>query len=349
MALAAAGEREHPCVAGAVAFLKRSMRADGSWPIDTDLATWGTTLAVKSGVALELDARRQIGDWLLGQQYHEVHPFTHAAPGGWAWTDLPGGVPDADDTPGALMALHRLGLDDTRVLGAVSGGMKWLLDLQNRDGGMPTFCRGWGTLPFDRSTPELTAHALAAWWLWRERIPDAVLKNRVMEATGRALNYLKRVRRADGSWVPLWFGNERATEEENPVYGTAQVVNYLCAVPELAAQAADMLKAAGVYLVEAQGQEGAWGGEWGVQGTIEETAVTVQALVALQRLGYEIGAREALAKAEVWLLQATKEGSEFPASPIGLYFARLWYHEQLYPVVWALGALRDLREVANGE
>ena len=48
MALAGAGEKDHPCVPLAVQFLQRSMRADGSWPIDTNLATWGTTLAVKA-------------------------------------------------------------------------------------------------------------------------------------------------------------------------------------------------------------------------------------------------------------------------------------------------------------
>ena len=35
----------HACVPLAVEFLQRSMRADGSWPIDTNLATWGTTLS----------------------------------------------------------------------------------------------------------------------------------------------------------------------------------------------------------------------------------------------------------------------------------------------------------------
>ena len=343
MALAAAGEREHPCVEGAVQFLTRSMREDGCWPIDTDLATWGTTLAVKSGVTLDDASTRQIGEWLLGQQYRSVHPFTNAAPGGWAWTDLPGGVPDADDTPGVLMALHRLDLTDERVLPAVEAGMRWLLDLQNRDGGMPTFCRGWGTLPFDRSTPELTAHALAAWWQWWERISDEGLKRRVLLGTRRALDYLNRVCRADGSWVPLWFGNERAAEEENPVYGTAQVVNYLCAVPALADQAEAMLKSAGSYLMAVQNGEGSWGGERGVSGTIEETAVAIQAVAALRRAGHLSQADEALEKAGAWLLNTTEGGSRFEPSPIGLYFARLWYHEQLYPVVWALGALRDLR------
>jgi len=343
MALAAAGERGHPCVEGAVTFLKRSMREDGSWPIDTDLATWGTTLAVKSGVELEETARRQIGDWLLGQQYRVVHPFTNAAPGGWAWTDLPGGVPDADDTPGALMALHQLQLDDDRLPGAVTAGIGWLLDLQNRDGGMPTFCRGWGTLPFDRSTPELTAHTLAAWALWEERISDEGLKRRLVEGTRRGLAYLNRVRRADGSWVPLWFGNEKAAEEENPVYGTAQVVNYLTRVPALAEQAETLLKKAGLYLVAAQNDDGSWGGERGVSGSIEETAVTIQALTALRRSGRLTGVEVALEKAGDWLLKATEGGTRFGVSPIGLYFARLWYHEQLYPVVWALGALRALR------
>ena len=49
-----------------------------------------------------------------------------------------------------------------RIEAAVDRGVKWLLDLQNRDGGWPTFCRGWGKLPFDRSGADLTAHALRA-------------------------------------------------------------------------------------------------------------------------------------------------------------------------------------------
>src|SRR6266568_4695463 len=46
---------------------------------------------------------------------------------------------------------------------AAMAGIHWLLNLQNADGGLPTFCRGWTNLPFDRSAPDLTAHALRAW------------------------------------------------------------------------------------------------------------------------------------------------------------------------------------------
>ncbi|MHC4553541.1 MAG: hypothetical protein ACYSUT_12385, partial [Planctomycetota bacterium] len=44
-----------------------------------------------------------------------------------------------------------------------------------------------------------------------------------------------------------------------------------------------------------------------------------------------------------WLSERTKQGTEFAAAPIGLYFARLWYAERLYPVVFALSALTAVR------
>lgn len=75
------------------------------------------------------------------------HPFTHAAPGAWAWTPMSGGVPDADDTSGALLALRRLGDPDPETIAAASQGVRWLLGVQNRDGGIPTFCRGLAPFP----------------------------------------------------------------------------------------------------------------------------------------------------------------------------------------------------------
>jgi squalene-hopene/tetraprenyl-beta-curcumene cyclase len=340
MALAAAGEKHHPCVAPAVDFLLRSMRPDGSWPIDTNLATWGTTLAVKALGEIETAT----AEWLLDQQYREVHPFTGAAPGGWAWTDLPGGVPDADDSPGVLIALDKI--QSRRVphaptrdpVPAAAAGVTWLLDLQNRDGGMPTFCRGWGTLPFDRSTPELTAHALLAWHLWHADL-DPALRVRIRAATDHALTYLRHTRRANGSWIPLWFGNEHAHNEENPVYGTAQVTAFLSLQSDLAAAAAELIQSGTIYLIRTQKSDGSWGGDAGAPASIEETAVATHAL-ALQA---DPHARTAARRGADWLIQATREGTEFPASPIGLYFARLWYHEKLYPIVFTLQALRAVR------
>src|SRR5262249_1780748 len=144
-------------------------------------------------------------------------------PGGWAWTPLPGGVPDADDTAGALLALRNLGQLDGEIQDAARRGIRWLLGLQNRDGGMPTFCRGWGKLPFDRSGADLTAHALAAWQAWLPQM-DAAIRPAIERAMARAKFYLERTQNEDGSWTPLWFGNEHAPEETNLTYGTARTV-----------------------------------------------------------------------------------------------------------------------------
>ena len=48
MSLAGSGQADHPVAQRGVEFLLKSVRADGSWPIDTNLATWVTTLAVNA-------------------------------------------------------------------------------------------------------------------------------------------------------------------------------------------------------------------------------------------------------------------------------------------------------------
>ena len=40
-----------------------------------------------------------------------------------------------------------------------------------------------------------------------------------------------------------------------------------------------------------------------------------------------------------WLLEHTAAGTRFPAAPIGLYFAKLWYDEELYPLAFTVAAL----------
>ena len=350
MSLVAAGEAAHPVVDRGVEFLERSVRADGSWPIDTNLATWATTLSV-SALARRRDWRERIGPrgcaalrrWLLDQQYRERHVYTDAAPGGWAWTDLPGGVPDADDTPGALLALHALGADDAEHRRAACAGIGWLVDLQNADGGIPTFCRGWGALPFDRSSPDLTAHTLRAWTAWRAALP-ASLRMRTERATPRAVRFLERAQRADGAWIPLWFGNQGAPDDANPVYGTARVLEGLAALPDGEAPLAAELRATR-WLVGARGSDGGWGGAPGVPPSIEETAVAVAALATLQRLqrGAAVpGLGTAVDDGVRWLIGATDGGRRAAATPIGLYFARLWYSEALYPWIFALGAFTSL-------
>ena len=39
------------------------------------------------------------------------------------------------------------------------------------------------------------------------------------------------------------------------------------------------------------------------------------------------------------MIEHTARGTRFEASPIGFYFAKLWYFERLYPLIFTVGAL----------
>lgn len=340
MGLARIGEFANPVAVRGASFLRASIRKDGSWPIDTNLATWVSTLSIQalrpSLDAIPLEQRAQLRNWLLDQQYRDIHPYTLAAAGGWAWTDLPGGVPDADDTSGALLALKELGAVDDRLRTSVQLGIRWLMDLQNRDGGIPTFCRGWGTLPFDRSTPEITAHALRAVHAWSGEL-DVATRSQLPTFFRKALDYLSESQREDGAWVPLWFGNESEIRKENPVYGTSKVLAALCALEGGGVTIPDGLvtKAIG-FLWSQQRPDGRWGGDRSAPASIEETSLAVGALrmsgAPSQRLKHAVG----------WLLESMDRTESIVAAPIGLYFARLWYYERLYPILFATEAFAPL-------
>ena len=350
MSLIACGVAETPLVHNAVDFLERSARPDGSWAIDTNLATWVTTLSVNAlgDTALSADDRATIRRWLLGQQYRVEHPYTRAAPGGWAWTDLSGGVPDADDTPGALLALAKLGEPNAATLSAAEAGVTWLLGLQNRDGGIPTFCRGWTGLPFDRSSADLTAHTLLAWAAWFPHLEDD-LRDRLESAIPMAVRYLVKSQQADGAWAPLWFGTQHVPEPDvaNLTYGTARVVRLARVdLPVTVSGWQDALNRGTTWLIAAQNADGGWGGRPGTPSSIEETAVAMEGLAHARPTD---AIRPAIDRGVRWLADATGHGTRFPVSPIGFYFANLWYFERLYPVIFTIAALERVAAISYKE
>lgn len=338
MSLAATGRADHPVARRGIRFLLDSIREDGSWPIDTNLATWNTTLSIQALAA----ATGEVGalgctDWLLDCQHSQRHPFTNAAPGGWGWSDASGALPDADDTAGALMALAVLERSVSqsrreRIRAEAAEGVRWLLDLQNRDGGWPTFCRGWGTLPFDRSGADLTAHAIRALATWAGTGAES---QRIGEAISAGFDFLSQRQRPDGSWVPLWFGNQHHPEEENPVFGTARV---LLAYRDLGKIASDAAQHGLQWLCASRCADGGWGCGLPDRGesSIEETALAIDALFSDPE---NPALRPALEDGLAWLIRAVEEGRHRQAAPIGLYFARLWYYECLYPMIFTVSAL----------
>jgi squalene-hopene/tetraprenyl-beta-curcumene cyclase len=345
MALIRCGRGQHPVVQKGIEFLLDSFRSDesgrGTWPIDTNLATWNTSLSINAlandptafsqMLESDVDQWQACLEWLLSCQNTEKHPFTGAAPGGWGWSDLSGAVPDADDTPGAMLALRKMvdanpsWLDQTlkrQIFTAAEQGTAWLLGLQNRDGGWPTFCRGWGKLPFDRSGSDITAHVIRGLLAWEHNGP----------AIEKGFGYLQKQQRVDGSWLPLWFGNQDQPDDENPFYGTAKV---LLAYRDAGTHETSVAASGYHWLVDNQNDDGGWGGSSKRTSSVEETALCVEALLGCEVAGAEDAANAGLS----WLIDAVGAERVGVSSPIGFYFAKLWYFEKLYPLIFAAGVM----------
>lgn len=345
LSLINAGYADMKVVQKGISFLKKTQREDGGWPIDVDLSTWVTTLSVKAlghktDEVLNVSQRLRLTDHLKLVQNKEVHSFNGTSPGGWGWTNYSGSVPDGDDTPGAILALLKLEQSE-KIKEEVFAGAEWLLKLQNKDGGFPTFSRGWGKLPFDQSCADLTGHAFLAivslLFVYKKEVTKT-LKRKLDRSLTKAISYLEKHQKKNGAWIPLWFGNQHIHNHQNPVYGTAKVLIYLNESSEYCKENKELKEKIGQlinkgqrFLVSVQNEDGSWGGDKNIHGTMEETALSVS---ALQKECFV----ENRARGFYWL-NDFYEKKGLKSSPIGLYFASLWYDEKMYPLTAYLEAL----------
>lgn len=353
LSLIESGYRDMEVVKKGIDFLIRAQREDGSWPIDVDLSTWVTSLSVKAlrqkkDEVLSVQIKEKIARHFKQIQYKEIHPFNGSSPGGWGWTNFAGSVPDCDDTPGAILALLQLQSKD-EVANEVIAGCNWLLKLQNRDGGFPTFSRGWGKLPFDQSCADLTGHAILALSATLDTFKkelDNKTVVRYQKSIGKAIKYLNNFQKKDGSWLPLWFGNQYTNNHLNPVYGTARVLTYLQDVlihkwieEDFRLELNALCTKGKKFLLSVQNDDGSWGGDKNIPGTIEETTLAISALS-------EKTSQKACDKGLVWM-DEYYHSNGLKSAPIGLYFASLWYNEKLYPLTTYLEAVVRQAEITR--
>lgn len=334
-----------------IGFLKKTQRSDGGWPIDVDLSTWVTSLSVKAYRSnlndfLTPDEQNKIAGHFKLIQNEGIHSFNGTGPGGWGWTNYSGSVPDGDDTPGVILALLKLQPKD-KVKKEVLAGAKWLQQLQNSDGGFPTFSKGWGKLPFDQSCSDLTGHCLLAVSTILETFKND-LQNKELQVLEKifknALKYLEKNQSENGSWLPLWFGNQLTNNHANPVYGTAKVLTYLKDVTshqwinELNCnRLGKMIQKGNDFLISVQNNDRSWGGDKSIPGSMEETALAVSALASPENMKICCSGMD-------WLDEFYMQNGFKPA-PIGLYFASLWYDEKMYPATAYLEALTRMKEL----
>ncbi len=252
---------------------------------------WDTAITLRAlstgGMRPDVPPMRKAAAWLLRQQISlpgDWSQTVHVEPGGWCFEYANPYYPDTDDTAMALMALHAQ-LNDTprkdgslppelrliseadedideeedhivtldQTLQAIQCGMRWLLAMQNDDGGWAAFdrnnnCEFLCYIPFadhnamiDPSTPDVTGRVLEALGTLGLRLGDP--------AVDRAVAYVRRAQEPDGSWFGRWGVNY--------IYGTWQAITGLTAV---GVPADDPAVAAGAnWLLAHQQSSGAWG------------------------------------------------------------------------------------------
>jgi len=195
---------------------------------------WDTAIAAFALVESNCGGRSALeraAEWLLEKQILGPGDWQiknhDAAPGGWAFEFQNDFYPDVDDTAFVLMALQDIPYSNRqRLSAAIDLGTKWLVSMQNKDGGWGAFDRDndrtiLNQIPFadhnamlDPSSPDVTARVLECLGRYGWTTSHARVQ--------RALAYLRREQLADGPWYGRWGVNY--------VYAASGVLRALAAV-----------------------------------------------------------------------------------------------------------------------
>jgi squalene-hopene/tetraprenyl-beta-curcumene cyclase len=193
---------------------------------------WDTALTLNaladSGLSIDEPALNAGANWLLDREVRQPGDWSlsnpNLEPAGWFFEYKNGFYPDTDDTAMVLMALAKTGKAATQqARPAVERSLRWLLGMQNRDGGWAAFDRDINRevltkVPFadhnamlDPSCPDITARVLEALGYHGYGVdhPQVV----------RALAFLKKTQETTGAWIGRWGVNY--------LYGTWQVLQGL--------------------------------------------------------------------------------------------------------------------------
>src|SRR5439155_16619368 len=68
-----------------------------------------------------------------------------------------------------------------------------------------------------------------------------------------------------------------------------------------------------------------------------------------EREGYVDGIEAAISLGLSWFIPRVEDGRFREPSPIGFYFAKLWYFEALYPLIFTVAALRKTAKATRNE
>ncbi|WP_214483377.1 squalene--hopene cyclase [Bacillus sp. SM2101] len=179
---------------------------------------WDTALLSyalqKAGVSADVSMIHRANEYLLSRQHKKYGDWTvhnpNTEPGGWGFSDINTIIPDIDDTTAALRAITSTAQTQHPFQVALSKGQKWLLSMQNNDGGWPSFEKNvdqkWlATLPIenanftlrDSSTADLTGRTL-------EYLGNFAGYDEEHPQVKQAVNWLINNQEENGSWYGKW-------------------------------------------------------------------------------------------------------------------------------------------------
>jgi squalene-hopene/tetraprenyl-beta-curcumene cyclase len=223
---------------------------------------WDTALSLNAlamaGMPTQHRAVTRGARWLLDREIQRPGDWSianpHLEPGGWCFEYRNGFYPDTDDTAMVLMALARTSHAGTaQGHPAAERGLRWLLGMQNKDGGWAAFDRDIDheiltRIPFadhnamlDPSCPDITARVLEALGQFGYHVGHTQVD--------RAVRFIERSQDRRGCWIGRWGVNY--------VYGTWQVLVGLQAIDFNMSQ--PMVQRAVQWLKSVQQTCGGWG------------------------------------------------------------------------------------------
>ena len=226
---------------------------------------WDTALSLdallESGLPADHSAAVQAADWIIAHEVKEVGDWKvknpRGEPGGWYFEYANEFYPDVDDTFQVLTSLSKVinpsANGETLKQEAMARALRWVLSMQNRDGGWASFDKDCDEqfltqIPFadhnamiDPSTSDITGRGLEA--LSRLGFkPDH-------PAVRKAIFFLLKEQEQDGSWFGRWGCNY--------IYGTWLVLHGLECIGEDMAE--PRYQAAACWLRSVQNADGGWG------------------------------------------------------------------------------------------
>lgn len=312
---------------------------------------WSVLALAEAGVAPDAQPLVRATDWLVSMQIHRKGDWAVKAPntpaGGWAFQYYNDFYPDTDDTAVVMMALaNGAPAREGARKQSLDLGRRWLLGLQNADGGWGAFEREVNDEVYneilyndeknmlDPSTVDVTGRILEMFGTFGASRNDPVVR--------RAEEYVRRDQEADGKWWGRWGVNY--------VYGTWSVVRGLAALgvgPEDPA-----MQAAADWMESYQQEDGGWGESCAsylpgreaetCEPTASQTAWAILTLVACGRAD-----GESCRRGVEWLLRHQRDddglwvedaftGTGFPNA----FYLKYHHYAKYFPVL-ALGAYRN--------